>query len=217
MKTRILLVDDHQLMREGLRSLLTREPDLEVVGEAADGRTAVELATRLTPNLVVMDISMPNLNGIDATRLLRGLPNAPQVVVVSMRADKRFASQALQAGAAGYVTKDSAFAELVIAIRAIRDHGVYLTPRIATLLAADYRAGTPGDATSPLSVLSIREREVLQLLVEGHAAKGIATTLHISIKTVEAHRRRLMERLNIDNLPDLVKCALREGLTQLEE
>ena len=216
MKITILLADDHQVVREGLRRLLADEADMEVVGEAADGRSAQDLARQLSPHVVVMDVSMPGCNGISATRSLRQLPVPPLVVILSMHADTRYVTESLQAGATGYVLKDAAFDELARAIRAVCAKGVYLSPGITRAVTEDIRATPGGPVAATLASITPREREVLQLLAEGQSTKQVALTLGISGKTVETHRRRIMERLRLDSLASLTKFAIREGLTTAE-
>jgi len=222
---RIVIADDHQIVREGLKSLLKAEPDVDVVAEAVDGRSAVKLAAELQPDVVVMDINMPDLNGIDATRQITrasrrsGAP--PKVVGLSAYSDRRFTMGMLSAGASGFVVKDAAFAELAEAIRTVAGDKVYLSPAIASHAIADGGgAGSspvpvPASMPSVFSDLSPREREILQLTAEGKAMKEIASQLDISIKTVETHRRKVMEKLGMDSVAELTKYAIREGLTSL--
>jgi two-component system response regulator NreC len=213
---RIVIADDHQIIRQGLRSLLKAQPDVEVVAEADDGRSAVKLAAELEPDVVVMDINMPDLNGIDATRqIVKGSRHAPKVVGLSAYSDRRFTLEMLNAGASGFVVKDSAFAELAEAIRTVVDDKVYLSPSIAGMVAESYAQGGAADVPSAFSQLSPREREILQLTAEGKAMKEIAVQLDISIKTVETHRRKVMEKLEMDSVAELTKYAIREGLTSL--
>ncbi|MFQ5811304.1 MAG: response regulator [Armatimonadota bacterium] len=216
MSTRILLADDHAILREGLRSLLEGEEDMEVIAEAADGRTAVRLARKLSPDVVLMDVSMPDLNGIDATRqIVTDAPNV-KVIALSMHADWSFASDILRAGALGYVVKSNAFAELAMAVRAVVEGKAHLSPGIARLAIERFVRNESGASASAISALSGREREVLQLLAEGRTGKGIAERLHISESTAASHRRSIMEKLGTRNIPELVKLAIREGLTPLE-
>jgi RNA polymerase sigma factor (sigma-70 family) len=214
---KIVIADDHQIIRQGLRSLLKTQPDVEVVAEAEDGRSAVKLAAELAPDVVVMDINMPDLNGIDATRqIIKGSRHAPKVVGLSAYADRRFTLEMLNAGASGFVVKDAAFAELAHAIRTVVDDKVYLSPSIAGMVAEGYAQGDgAADVPSAFSQLSPREREILQLTAEGKAMKEIAAQLDISIKTVETHRRKVMEKLGMDSVAELTKYAIREGLTSL--
>ncbi len=214
----VLLADDHRIFREGLLSLLQGVEDIQVVGEAANGREAVRLAARLRPAVVVMDISMPELNGVEATRqILADAPRA-RVLVLSMHRDPRYVAGVLEAGAKGYLLKDCAAAELVSVIRTVANGESYLSPQVAEVVVRGFvgrlslETGRP-----PASVLSPREREVLQLLAEGCDTRTIADRLHIGVKTVENHRRNLMEKLGLTNLADLIRYALREGVTSLDE
>jgi DNA-binding NarL/FixJ family response regulator len=214
---RIVIADDHQIIREGLRSLLSAVPGVEVVAEAEDGRTAVKLAAELAPDVVVMDINMPDLNGIEATRQITGGGGrVPRVVGLSAYSDRRFTLEMLNAGARGFVVKDAAFAELAEAIRTVMDDKVYLSRSIAGVVADDDANDARwADVPSAFSQLSPREREILQLTAEGKAMKEIAGKLDISIKTVETHRRKVMEKLAMDSVAELTKYAIREGLTSL--
>jgi DNA-binding NarL/FixJ family response regulator len=225
---KILLADDHQMFREGLRTLLESNDGFEVVGEANDGREAVELARKLHPDVVVMDVAMPDLNGIEATRKIRHEPDAPKVVALSMHTDRRFTSEMIKAGANGYVPKDGAFEELAQAVRTVAAGKVYLSPRVAGAVVEEYvrSSGAPAaPAAAPSSnpsgrsafeALTPREREVLQLMAEGQATKEIARSLDVSVKTVETHRRQIMEKLDIYSVAELTKYAIREGLTSVE-
>jgi DNA-binding NarL/FixJ family response regulator len=216
---RILLADDHQIVLEGLRSLLQQNEEMEVVAEAKDGRSAVQLARELQPDVVVMDVGMPGLNGIEATRQITSREPDAKVVALSMHSDRRFMGEMLKAGAKGYLLKDGAFEELATAIRSVMSNKVYLSPRIADVVVDDYVRRTPsqGSDTSAFAKLTPREREVLQLMAEGRATKEIAMDLKVSIKTVETHRRQIMEKLNIHSVAELTKYAIREGLTSLDE
>lgn len=211
---RILIADDHQLMREGLHALLDSQPDMVVVDEACNGRDVVAKAAQLKPDIVLMDIGMPELNGIDATRQLGELDQPPRVIALSMHADRQFVQGVLRAGATGYLLKDSAFEELARAVRQIADGQGYLSPAIAGVvvesLQSESGSGLSGDT------LTAREREVLQLMSEGHSTKEIARQLHISVKTVETHRRQVMRKLDIFSVAELTKYAIRNGLTKLE-
>jgi DNA-binding NarL/FixJ family response regulator len=215
-KTRILLADDHRIMREGLRSLLDEESDMEVIGEAENGRRAVELVGEMDPDVIVMDIGMPELNGIEATR--RVVLDHPQtkVIALSMHSDRRFMAEILKAGAAGYLLKDGAFEELAGAIRTVTANKMYLSPRIADVVVEDYVRNMPRGEPSAFAALTAREREVLQLLAEGKATKQAAACLHVSVKTVETHRRSIMTKLDIHSVAELTKYAIREGLTSVE-
>ena len=212
MMTRILLVDDHELMREGLRSILEGEANVEIVGEASSGREAVVLSRTLEPDVVVMDVGMKDLNGIDAARQIRSeLPDV-QVIALSSHSDSRYVSAMLEAGACGYVLKANASADLRDALRAAQKGKIYLCSEV-TRAVVD--ASLRGGGVDP-SVLSEREREVLQLLAEGLTSPQIGKRLYIATSTVETHRRAIMRKLDIHSVADLTKWAIREGLTSLE-
>jgi DNA-binding NarL/FixJ family response regulator len=216
MAIRVLLVDDHAVVRDGLRFLLEAGGNITVVGEAADGRQAVRQVQALLPDVVVMDIAMPELNGIEATEQIRQACPSTQVVILSMYATKEHILRALRAGANGYLLKESAGQEVVDAIRAVRAGRRYLSQSIAETVIDDYvheRQAPP--AQSPLERLSSREREVLQLVVEGKSSTEIAEILYLSPKTVETYRSRLMQKLGLSDLPSLVKFAIQHGLTPL--
>jgi DNA-binding NarL/FixJ family response regulator len=217
MSIKILLTDDHAIIRQGLRSLLEKQPDIEVVAEAEDGRQAFELVRKLLPDIVVMDVSMPNLNGIEATRHIHREFPAVKVIALSMHSNRRFVGDMLKAGAAGYILKEGLFDELVQAIHAIENGDIYLSPRVTGVVVDDYvnRLSRTGD--SLLATLTSREREVLQLVAEGKSTKQIASDLHVSIKTIEANRRQIMDKLDIHSIAELTKYAIREGLTTLEQ
>ena len=213
MSTTILLVDDHRIVREGLRTLLGQQPDLEVVGEAADGRDAVAQARLLKPDVIVMDIAMPELNGVEATRLiLAELPTA-RIVALSMYADRRFVAEILRAGALGYVLKDGAFEELALAIRTITEGKTYLSPSIAGLVVEELMQRTSAPGSPSLGGLTPRERQVLKLLADGMRPREIAQDLSISVKTVEVHKQNLINKLEIHTASELTRFAIREGLT----
>jgi DNA-binding NarL/FixJ family response regulator len=213
MSLRILVADDHQILREGLVTILEKA-GLTVVGEAGDGRTTVRLARELKPNVVIIDIAMPELNGIEATRQIVEEVPGVKVIALSMLADKHFVRGMLQAGASGYLLKYCASQELVQAIRAVQNRQVYLSPGITEMVVDDFKSAT-GD-TSAFSVLTPREREILQLYAEGKISREIADTLHLSLKTVEAYRRQIMEKMHFKSFADLIKYAIRERLTSLE-
>jgi DNA-binding NarL/FixJ family response regulator len=216
MSIQVILADDHRIVREGLRSLLEKEKDIAVVGEAENGQTAVRLAQRLNPDVVVMDISMPDLNGMEAAQRICAEARRTKVIGLSMHSDRRFVTRMLKAGASGYLLKDSAFGELAEAIRAVVAGRKYLSPSIGEGIIDDY-IHHPDPSTGPVfSALSGREREVLQLLAEGHSAKEIALQLHVSVKTAETHRRHIMRKLDVHSVAELTKLAVREGLTSLE-
>jgi DNA-binding NarL/FixJ family response regulator len=216
MITRILLADDHRILRQGLRSLLSAQPDFEIIAEAEDGRMAVELTESLNPHVVVMDIGMPDLNGIEATRQIMDRVPSVRVIALSAYADRRLISEILKAGASGYLLKDAAFEELSEAIRTAAAKKVYLSPRIAAELVEDYVRMSKDPGPSVFELLSPREREVLQLIAEGHSTKEIARVLKVSVKTVETHRRQLMNKLELFSVAELTRYAIREGLVSLE-
>ncbi len=212
---KILLVDDHKILRDGIRSLLKEYADMEVVGEAADGRTAITLVNELSPDVVIMDISMPDLNGIDATRRINSEHQGVKVIALSMHCDKQFVSEIFKAGATGYLLKDSAFDELEHAIRIVMDGKTYINPQVGSLVVESLISQPSGQSHKDFSLLTEREREVLQLIAEGRSTKQIASDLHVSAKTIESHRRQVMGKLNIRNIAKLTKYAIREGLTSI--
>jgi two-component system response regulator NreC len=210
---RILLADDHTIMRGGLRLLLERQPDFSVVAEASDGREAVEQAAASTPDVVVLDIAMPNLSGIEAaTRINQMLPHTA-IVILSMHSDEGYVLRALKAGAKGYLLKDSAESDLVQAIRAASEGKAFFSPEISRILVEDYvrEMGKRGTEDS-YQLLTPREREILQLLAEGKSNKEIATALNLSLYTVETHRRNVQEKLNLHSLAELILYAVRKGI-----
>jgi DNA-binding NarL/FixJ family response regulator len=215
MGIRILLVDDHQMIRDGLRHLLKLQKDMDVLAEAEDGRSAVQLAGKLKPDVVILDVAMPDLNGIEAARQIRSLYPEVRIVALSMHSDRRFIAEMLKAGATGYLLKDSAFEELAQAVRTVAAGRTYLSPQITGSIVEDYVQRLPNGRDSVASILTPREREVLQLLAEGQSTKQIAGRLHVSVKTIETHRRQLMEKLNLHSVAELTKFAIREGLTWL--
>ena len=216
MPQRIVLADDHRILRDGLRTLLEAQPGLEVVAEADNGRSAVSLAGELTPDLVILDVGMPELNGVEAARRILAENPSVKIVALSMHADRRFVAEMLKAGASAYVLKEGAFDELIQAIDAVTEGKVYLSPRIAGVVVDDYLTQMERPARTVFGVLSSREREVLQLMAEGLATKEIAAALHVSVKTIETHRRQIMEKLNLHSVAELTKYAIREGLTSVE-
>ena len=215
MTTKILLADDHNLIREGLRTLISDEPNMSVIAEAEEGRTAVQLATKLSPDVVIMDISMPGLNGIEATRQILTKSPAPKVIALSMHMERRMILEMLNAGASGYLLKDCAFGEVIRAIETVMSNCTYLSPKIADIIVKDYIHRIPSDDLSSLTLLSPREREVLQLLAEGKKTRDIASTLHVSVKTVDTYRLQIMDKLSIHSIAELTKYAIREGLTSI--
>ena len=216
MSTRILLVDDHKITRQGLRSLLENQGDMEVVAEAEEGRTAVRLVREIVPDVVIMDVSMPDLNGMEAARqIVADCPDV-KIIALSMHSDALFVTEMLKSGASGYLLKDCAFEELALAIRTVSDEKTYLSPSISGVVVNDYVHLLSKGESVNAEVLSNREREVLQLLAEGKSTKQIALRLHISVKTVETHRRQIMEKLDIHSVAELTKYAIRKGFTSLE-
>jgi DNA-binding NarL/FixJ family response regulator len=214
MPIRVLIADDHEVVAEGLRHLVEAERDIEVVACVGDGREAVRLARDTQPDVVLMDLSMPELNGADATRAILERDPRCRVIVLSMYSQREYVRRALKAGAAGYVVKRSAAKEVVEAIRAVHAGQRYLSPRVADVVLDDY---TDEKQDDPLSRLSAREREVLQLLAEGRTGAQIAERLSLSQKTVETYRARLVEKLGIRDLAGLVRFAIQKGLVSLDE
>ena len=217
MAIRVLIADDHKIMLAGLRSLLEKQSDIEVVGEAENGRKAVQMAQEKRPDVVVMDVSMPDLNGIEATTQIKESVPESSVIALSMHSDKRFVMGMLRAGAAGYLLKDCASQELANAIVQVAGGKKYLSPEITGVVINDFlQGGSPEEDETVASVLSAREREVLQLIAEGWSTKQIASHLYVSIKTIETHRRQIMKKLDLHSIADLTKYAIREGLTSVE-
>jgi len=216
MSIKILLADDHKITREGLRLLLEKQPDMDVVAEAEEGRAAVRWARELLPHVVIMDVTMPDLNGMEATRQIVGECPGVKVIALSMHSDNLFVTEMLKSGASGYLLKDCAFEELARAIRAVVGGKTYLSPAISGVVIDDYLHRLSKSDFSDSEVLTDREREVLQLLAEGKSTKQIALKLHISVKTVETHRRQIMNKLDIHTVAELTKYAIRKGLTSLE-
>ena len=215
-KIRVLLAEDHTIVRQGISALLRSEPDIEVVGEAADGLEALELAKKLIPDVVLMDIAMRNLNGLEATRKIKKLFPHTKVLVLTMYDNEEWIFQILRVGASGYLIKDSAMTELTSAIRAVHQGDSYLSPSISKKVIDEYiRKAEMGEKGGLEDLLSGREREILQLIAEGHSVPQIASLLCISKKTVEAHKNHIMEKLNIRDKVGLVKYAIRTGLTKL--
>jgi len=214
---RVLLADDHKIIRDGLKSLIDKEAGMEVIAEAENGRDAVRLVTKLRPNMVIMDVSMPDMNGTEATRKITEQNLGVRIIALSMHTDRRFILGMLEAGASGYLLKDCAFEELARAIRQVAGGMTYLSPKISEVVVKGYLHKAPGQFQTPCSMLSPREREILQLLAEGMAAKEIADYLKISVKTVETHRRKMMDKLDMRGNAELTKFAVREGLVSIEE
>ncbi len=213
----ILLAEDHRIMREGLRNLIEKQrPDMEVVAEAADGRTAVQAVRKTRPQVVLMDIAMPGLNGIDATRQIVAEHPDVKVIALSMHADRNFIVEMFKAGAMGYLLKDCAFEELIRAINTVVANKAYLSAKLSDTMIKDYVNLFPGKNLSVFSALTNREREILQLLAEGKGTREIAAGLNVSTKTVETFRRQIMKKLDIHSVAELTKYAIRAGLTSLD-
>ena len=207
-RIRILLADDHAVVRQGFKMILGAEADMEIVGEAGTGREAIELAESLKPDVVVMDVAMPELNGIEATRRVAASVPHARIIALSMHKDSVYVREVLRAGARGYLLKDSGASDLVAAVRAIAKGEGYLSPAVSDAVLDDYRK----HVSNPIDLLSSREREVLQMLAEGKTNKEIAGILNLSVYTVDAHRGRIMEKLNLHSINELVRFALRNGL-----
>jgi two-component system response regulator NreC len=210
MSVRILLADDHKILREGLVALLEKQPDLKVLGEAEDGRSAVRMAMEMLPDVVIMDINLPDLNGVEATRqIVKELPEV-KVIALSVHSNKHIVKGMLQAGACGYLLKYSSSKELIKAIHSVMNNQIYLSPEITGIVVEEYKSSA-SDSPSIFSVLTPREREVLQLFAEGKNSREIADSLFLSLKTVGAHRRQIMNKLGVKTLAGLIKYVLQEG------
>ena len=207
-KIRILLADDHPVVRHGFKMILAAQVDMEIVGEAGNGREALDLAGQLQPDVIVMDVAMPELNGIEATRRVGGVSPRSRVLALSMHKDSVYVREILRAGARGYLLKESIASDLLAAVRAIARGEGYLSPGVSDAVLNDYRR----HVTDPIDLLTSREREVLQMIAEGKTNKDIATVLNLSVYTVDAHRGRIMEKLNMHSVTDLVRFAVRAGL-----
>ena len=217
MAVRILLADDHAIVREGMRALISRVPELDVVAQAETGRETLEKCRECVPDVVVMDIAMPDLNGVEATRQIVDEFPCTRVLALSVHSGRNMVSAMLQAGASGYLIKKCAADELITAVRAVVDGKTYLSPDISDMVVQDYLNTMPDDLSSAFSVLTDREREVLQLVAEGLTTKAIAHDLDVSVKTIETHRQHVMEKLDIHSVAELTKYAVREGLTSIEK
>jgi two-component system response regulator NreC len=217
MKVRIIIADDHQIMREGLKALLEKHSSLQVIAEAESGIQTLEIAHREHPDVIIMDIAMPDINGIEVTRQLKAEMADVKIIALSMHSDRRFVSEILKAGASAYVLKQSAFEDLESAIKAVMANRSFLSADILETVVSDYVNQLSGSEYDAYRQLSDRERQVLQLIAEGNSTKEIAYKLHVSIKTIESHRQNIMGKLGIRTLAGLTKFAVREGLTSLEE
>ena len=212
---KIFLADDHTIVRQGLAKLLEAEPNFEVIGEAEDGREAVNRVQKLLPDVVIMDIAMPMLNGIEATRQIKKMLPQIKIIILSMHSHDRYISELIGLGASGYLLKECAFEELVRAINTVMSKKKYLSPGISDILIDEYVKKTTTDKPTIYSKLTPREREILQLIAEGKNTKEIARYLFISVKTVETHRRHIKKKLKVESVAELTKIAIREGLTVL--
>ncbi len=215
MSTKIVVVDEHKILREGLSTLIAKQPDMEVVGEATDGREALRLVDELMPDLILMDVTMPNLNGIEATRKIKSKNPEIEIIALSLHSDRRYVLGMIDAGASGYLLKECAFEELVRAINTVMSKKKYLSPGISDILIEEYVKKNTQDKPTIYSKLTPREREILQLIAEGKNTKEIAGYLFISVKTVETHRRHIKRKLRVDSVAELTKIAIKEGLTVL--
>jgi two-component system response regulator NreC len=215
-KVRLLIADDHKIFRQGIKKLLEEEQDLQVVGEAADGREVVKKATELKPDIILMDIAMANLNGLEATKQIKKVLPESKIIMLTMHKNEEYVLQSFQAGASGYILKEGAVEELVSAIRSIYADKSFLSPTVSkTLVDAYLRKMETGKTETPFDLLTDREREVLQLIAEGFTNREVAKQLFISVKTVEAHRAHIMQKLNIHDIAKLVKYAIQKGLVDL--
>ena len=216
MSIKILLADDHEIVRYGLRCVIEEQPDMEVVGDAVNGRTAINLTHQLKPDVVIMDISMPDMNGIEATRRIRKEIPDTKVIVLSMHHKRQFVIDMLKSGVSGYILKTKVHDDLIRAIKAAVADEVYLSSKITGIVAHDIASNLPTSDKSAYAILTPREREVLQLISEGKSTKESALHLNISIKTIESTRRQIMQKLDIHNVADLTKYAINEGITSLD-
>jgi len=215
MSIKIMVVDEHKILREGLATLIAKQPNMEIVGEAADGREALDLVEKNTPDLILMDITMPNLNGIEATLKIKSKRPEIEIIALSLHSDRRFVLGMIGAGASGYLIKQCTFDELVLAINTVMEGKKYLSPEISNILVEEYVRKDSQEKAIIDSKLTPREREILQLLAEGKNTKEIASNLSISVKTVETHRRHIKRKLKANSVAELTKIAIKEGLTSL--
>jgi two-component system response regulator NreC len=215
MSIKVLIADDHQIIREGLCAMLEKEHDIKVIGEAVDGRMTQRMAQELVPDVIIMDVAMPDLNGIEATRQIVAKLCGVKIIALSMHDDRRFVLDMLKAGAAAYILKDDAFKSVSKAIRMVMGNRTYYSNKISNLVENNCLISSTGRKSADVQLLSCREREVLQLVADGKTSNQIAEKLHISVKTVETHRQQVINKLNIKNVAELTKYALLEGLTNL--
>lgn len=215
MAIRVLLVDDHIVLRDGLKSLLNNESDIEVIGDVGDGREAISVVESLRPDVILTDISMPGLNGIESVRMLRHEHPTLKIIILSMHSGQEYVLQSLQAGANGYIVKQADASEVLAAIRSVMAGGAYLSPTISKHLIDDYLSQTAEEISAPK--LTTREREVAQLIAEGQSTREISETLTISVKTVETHRMNIMKKLNAKSATDIIKYALKKGWISLDD
>jgi len=214
-KIRVLLADDHTILRAGLRMMIDAQPDIEVIGEASDGRQALIETQRLQPDVVLMDITMPEMNGIEATRQIKRAGDTPRVLILTMHENAEYLFQVLRAGASGYILKEAASAELISAIRIVNSGRFYMSPSAQSMMVGDYlQRVRSGEERDSYSALTEREREILKLVAEGHTNNQIAERLFISPKTVDTHRTHIMDKLNLHSRAELVKYAMRRGLLE---
>lgn len=217
MTTKVLLADDHKMVRDGLRALIKEQPDIEVIGEAGTGSETIEHARKLNPHIIVMDIAMPDMNGIEAARKIRDLSPHIKIITLSVHHDKRYVAEMLSAGAMGFLLKDCAFEELITAIHEVMANRAYLSPAIAGEVVQDYVAHLKPNERPVFVTLTAREREVLQRIAEGQSTKEIASALDVSPKTIETFRHQIMDKLKMYTVAELTKYAIREGLTSLDK
>jgi DNA-binding NarL/FixJ family response regulator len=215
MSIKIIVVDEHKILREGLSTLIAKQPEMEIIGEATDGREAIQLLEKLVPDLILMDVTMPNLNGIEATRKIKLKNPDIEIIALSLHSDRRYVLGMIDAGASGYLLKECAFDELVLAINTVMSKKKYLSPGISDILIEEYVKKNTQDRPTIYSKLTPREREILQLIAEGKNTKEIARYLFISVKTVETHRRHIKKKLKVESIAELTKIAIKEGLTFL--
>lgn len=215
MNIKIMVVDEHKILREGLATLIAKQPNMEIVGEATDGREALDLVKKNTPDLILMDVTMPNLNGIEATRQIKSKNPEIEIIALSLHSDRRFVLGMIGAGASGYLIKQCTFDELVLAINTVMAGKKYLSPEISNILVEEFARKDSKEKAIIDSKLTPREKEILQLLAEGKNTKEIASNLSISVKTVETHRRHIKRKLKTSSVAELTKIAIKEGLTSL--